>query len=358
MSRITEFAVRRRSVTLLLAAALFLAGIYSWGNLQQELLPDIEFPVITVIAPYPGAGALDVTDQVTRPIERAISGVPRLEGLQSTSANSISVVVARFSFGTNVKEARTAIEQNLSSVGLPQNVTPQVTALNINQSPVIIASISGSGEDGLQEAARIARTDIVPSLQGLEGVGSVDVTGGLEQRVYVTLDPAKLGDAGVSVQQINGVLAANNLTLPAGQLPQDGTNIPVTTTSRFGSLDDIQGLVVGVTMPPGRGGAGNTPAGAPTTGAPADGVPSPALAPTPITIGDLGTVELVGVATTGYARTDGEPAVTITVSKNSDANTVSVARQRPGRARGRPGAKPGHQGPDGLGSLGLHQGIA
>ncbi|HEX9044843.1 MAG TPA: efflux RND transporter permease subunit, partial [Candidatus Limnocylindrales bacterium] len=94
MSRITDFAVIRRSVVILLALALFGTGVYAWSNLQQELLPDIAFPVITVVAPYPGAGAADVTDQVTKPVERAISGVPRLEQLHSTSSNSVSVVVA------------------------------------------------------------------------------------------------------------------------------------------------------------------------------------------------------------------------------------------------------------------------
>jgi HAE1 family hydrophobic/amphiphilic exporter-1 len=120
VSRLTEFAVKNRSVTILLTIAIFIAGIYSWQGLKQELLPDIDFPVITVIAPYPGSGAQDVTDQVTKPIERAISGIPRLERLQSTSANSLSLVVAQFSFGTNVKEVRSAIEQNLAAAGLPQ----------------------------------------------------------------------------------------------------------------------------------------------------------------------------------------------------------------------------------------------
>ncbi len=329
MSRITEFAVSRRSVTLLLAAAVFISGAYAWGNLQQELLPDIEFPIITVITPYAGAGAGDVTDQVSKPIERAISSVPRLVNLQSTSGNSISLVVAQFSFGTDVKETRAAIEQNLGVVGLPQGVTPQVNALNINQTPVIIASISGTGQTGLEDAARIARTDIVPALQGLDGVGAVDVTGGLEQRVMVTLDPTKLATAGVSVQQVNGVLAANNLTLPAGQLSTDGTNIPVSTTNSFSSIQQIQDLVVGVKLPtvasPAPGGATGP---APSGGSPLPSTPAASVTPVvpiPITIGDLGTVEQVGVATTGYARTDGQPAVTISVSKASGANTVKVA---------------------------------
>ncbi len=343
MNRITEFAVSRRSVTLLLAAALFVTGIYGWGNLQQELLPDIEFPVITVIAPYPGAGASDVTDQVTKPIERAISGVTRLERIQSTSANSIAVVVATFSFGTNVKEARAAIESNLTSVGLPQGVSPQVTALNINQSPVIIASIATSSDADLAAAGRIVRTDIVPALQGLDGVGSVDVTGGLEQRVTVTLDSTRLALAGTSVQQVVGALQTNNLTLPAGQLPSESASVPVSTIGVIGSVDDVRNLVVKIVRPNAQAGTG-TGAGATGSGTSGGGIPSaqlialagllgidpaslPAVLPDeiPVTIGMLGTVEVTSTPSTGYARTDGNPSITITVSKTTGANTVSVA---------------------------------
>jgi hydrophobic/amphiphilic exporter-1 (mainly G- bacteria), HAE1 family len=343
VSRLTQIAVSRRSVTLLLAGALFLTGIYAWGNLQQELLPDIEFPVITVIATYPGAGAADVTDQVTKPIEQAISSVARLTRTQSTSANSISVVVATFSFGTNVKDARAAIEQNLANVGLPQGVTPQVTALNINQSPVIVASIGSRSAADLAVTGRIVRTDIVPALQGLDGVSSVDVTGGLEQRLTVTLDSNRLAVAGASVQQVVGLLQANNLTLPAGQLPSAGTSIPVSTIGTIGSLDDVRNLVVKIIRPNAQAAGGAGP-GVPGAGGATGGIPRaqllamasllgldpanlPAVLPDaiPVTIGMLGNVELSSVATTGYARTDGNPSITLTISKASGANTVSVA---------------------------------
>ena len=107
----SSFAVARRSVTLLLAAALFVSGIVAWGDLKQELLPDVQLPVITIVAPLPGAGAADVAEQVAKPIEQVVSGVPRLKQMQSVSANSIALVIAEFSFGTDVKETRATIEQ-------------------------------------------------------------------------------------------------------------------------------------------------------------------------------------------------------------------------------------------------------
>jgi HAE1 family hydrophobic/amphiphilic exporter-1 len=301
------------------------AGIVSWGNLQQELLPDIDFPVVTVIAPYPGAGAADVAEQVAKPIEQSIAGVPRLEQMRSTSANSLALVVAQFSFGTDVKETLADIEANIKSAGLPESVEPNVSALNINQSPVIIASIAATSEDGLDAAADIARNEIVPEVSAIEGVASVDLTGGLETQVLVTLDPDKTAAAGLSVNQIVGILQANNLTFPSGQLPADGQKIPVSTTGAFTSIDEIRNLVVGFSQPttvptqpttdPSQTGTIPTPSAAPTQ----------PIAPTPIALGQVASVEAADVATTGYARTDGQPSLTLTVTKTAPANTVTVA---------------------------------
>ncbi len=299
MSRLSRWAVNKRSVTLLFAAALFVAGISAWGSLKQELLPDIAFPVFTVVAPYPGAGSSDVAQQVTLPIERAIGSVPRLETIQSTSSNSISLVVTQFSYGTDVKATTSAIEDALAKADLPDSVAPTVQALDINASPVVISSIAATTPDGLDEVATIARKEIVPEIAAIEGVARADLTGGLETRLAVTLDPDKLAASGVSTQQVVGVLTANNLTLPSGQIPADGSKIPVSTIGRLTSEQEVASLVVGF------------------AGTPPDA--------RPVTIGDLGTVELDAVATTGYGRTNGQPALTLTVSKTSDANTVEVA---------------------------------
>jgi HAE1 family hydrophobic/amphiphilic exporter-1 len=341
MSRLSELAVAKRSVTLLLAAALFFAGISAWGSLQQELLPDIQLPVITVIAPFPGSGATDVAEAVTKPIERAIGGVPRLEGLSSSSANSISLVIAQFTYGTDVKETKATIEANLQQARLPASVTPQVSALDINASPVIIAAVATRDGTSLADAGAIVTKEIQPALLGLEGVASVDVAGGEEQQVIVTLDPTKMSDAGVTAAQVSGVLTANNLTFPSGQITGDGLRIPVSTIGEITSVDQIKQLVVGMRLPTGAGAAAGQPgpgqgaaaaSAAPGASAPAaspgpaaSAPAAPAAAPTPVSIADIADVQLAGVPTTGYARFDGSPALSITVSKTSAANTVTVA---------------------------------
>ncbi|MEO6350891.1 MAG: efflux RND transporter permease subunit [Candidatus Limnocylindrales bacterium] len=309
MSRLSSLALSQRSVVLLLSFALFIAGVSAWGSLKQELLPDIDFPVITIVAPYPGAGATDVAAQVAQPIERSVQSIQRLSSLRSTSANSIALVVAQFEFGTNVKETRTAIEESLRGIGLPQGVEPAVRSLNINASPVVIASIASTTDEGLARAAQIASDEIVPGLEALDGVNSADLTGNLEQQLLVTLDPVAMAQAGVSTQAVTGVLQANNLTIPSGQLQADGTRIPVSTIGKLTSIEQINALVVGARQPVTAPGA------------------TPALGqfPTPLTLGEIATVELTEVPTTGYARTNGKPALTLTVTKTSDGNTVRVA---------------------------------
>ena len=319
MSRLSQLAVSKRSVTLLLAAALFIAGVSAWGSLKQELLPDIEFPIVTVVASFPGAGSSDVAEQVTKPIENAISGVPRLDTMQSTSSNSIALIVAQFTYGTNVKEATAAIQENIAKAGLPESVTPTVSALNINATPVVVSSIAATSEGGLDAAATIARTEIVPEISGIDGVARVDLTGGLEERLSVTLDPNKLGASGISTQQIVGILQANNLTFPSGQLSTDGSRTPVSTIGRFTTVEEVSGLVVGFTKAPVAG-----PPIAPAPGASAAPSAAP-FVPEPITLGDLGTVEIDAVATTGFGRTNGNPSLSLTVSKTAAANTVEVA---------------------------------
>ncbi len=156
MIRLTEIALRNKSIVLLLSAALFISGLVAWGSLHQELLPDIELPFITVIAAQPGAGAEDVAQQVTVPIEQAIKSVPRLEALSSTSANSLSLVIAQFEYGTNIKDTqRGHRDAPWARRRCPSASTPRVSAVNINDQPVIVAAVGpAAGADDARGCRR------------------------------------------------------------------------------------------------------------------------------------------------------------------------------------------------------------
>jgi HAE1 family hydrophobic/amphiphilic exporter-1 len=298
MIRITQAALRYKSVTLLIAAGLFVAGLFSWGSLKQELLPDIQFPIVTVISTMPGASAEDVAAQVSQPIERSLANVPRLEQIQSTSANSLSLVVAQFEFGTDIKETLATIDQQLSTITLPQGTDPQVRALNINETPVIIASIGAPEGGDPIAAAELARSVVQPEVLGVDGVTSADLTGGPTEVVRITLRPADMARTGIGIDRVTGAIQANTVAIPSGTLTADGLQLPVTTLASFGSLEALESLVVGATQ---------------------------ATPPAPVTLGEIADVTIEQVQLSGYARTDGEPSLTLTVSKASGANTVLVA---------------------------------
>ncbi len=298
MIRITQAALRYKSVTLLVAAGLFVAGLLSWGNLKQELLPDIQLPIVTIVSAMPGASAEDVAAQVTAPIERSLANVPRLEQLQSTSASSLSLVLAQFEFGTDIKDTMATIDQQLATAALPEGVEPRARALDINAAPVIIASVSPPAGGDARTAADLARSVVQPEVLGVEGVTSADLTGGPTQMVRVTLRPEDMARTGIGIERVVGAIQANQVTIPSGTMTADGIQLPVTTIHEFGSLEALKGLVVGATQ---------------------------ATPPAPVTLAQVAEVTIEDVQLSGYARTDGQPAITLTVSKASGANTVLVA---------------------------------
>jgi len=299
MTWISRLAVSRRTVTLLLAAALFGGGLVAWTNLKQELLPDVSFPVATVIAPYPGAAADEVATKVVEPIERAVQSISGIDQVNSTSANSIGFVVAQFEYGTDVEASVRSMEEAISALSLPDGVSPDVSQLNINASPVVIASIS-SASASLTELGDIAASRIVPELEGIAGVASVEITGGLSDQVTITLDPVALGRDGIGIQQIAGALGAANVTFPAGQLPSGDEAVPVTVVGELSSVDELGSIVVGVDQ------SGQAPA--------------------PVTLGDVADIEMVQVADTGYGRINGREALGLSVAKTQSANTVEVTQ--------------------------------
>jgi HAE1 family hydrophobic/amphiphilic exporter-1 len=298
MNLITRTAVSRRSVTLLLASALFVGGVLAWGSLKQELLPDVSFPIATVIAPFPGASADDVADQVIAPIERAVLALPGIDQVSSTSANSIGFVVAQFEYGTDVDESTTALDEAVAGLTLPTGVDPEVAAFNINAAPVVVAAIS-SDTASLTELGEIAEDEIVPELEGISGVADVSLTGGLVEQITITVDPELLAASGIGLPQVQAALSAVNVTIPSGQLPSESEPVPVTTIGAIASADELRAVVVGVDA------SGGTPV--------------------PVTLEDVAEIATEDVATTGYARINGSEALGISVSKTSSANTVEVA---------------------------------
>jgi HAE1 family hydrophobic/amphiphilic exporter-1 len=364
MIRLTQFAVREKSVVILLAVGIFLAGIYSWGQLRQELIPDIELPFVTVVTPLPGAGAEDVASQVTEPIERSMANVPRLETVQSTSSNSISLVFAQFDFGSDLRETIDAVERAVGQVQLPEGAVPSVSSFDFASQPIIVATIGAEEGADPVAAAAIAREEVVPDLLAIEGVASAELTGGATPILDIVLDPEAMAEDGISLQQVQGILMANQITLPSGAIDEGDLRLPVSTEHRFTSVEELESLIVGASAPAGGMSTGASGAAVPASPAAPEASPAavsspapetsaapvpttddgeassglglqlPALGdlgdalaaiPMPVRLGDIASIEEREINASGYARTNGQPSLTVSIMKRSGANTIDVA---------------------------------
>jgi len=369
LSKLTDFSLKRASVIILLILAVVAGGAYTTTRLRTELLPDITFPVLSVITIYPGASPSDVAEGVTRPLEQAMGNTAKLQTLQSTSGENLSLISASFAFGTDMKEAASTVENSLKSVVLPQNaVAARVLRFDFNSFPVVqLSLLSTDSKLTPNQLEQIARDRLVPELAKIDGVFNVEVTGGTTREVQVVFDAAKLRQKKLTAGQVSGILQANNLSFPSGTIEQNGTSVPIRTTNQFTSTAQLENLIVGVELPAGAtgagsgfGGASGAPGGAPSgsgfggaSGAPS-GAPggvstgsgfsgsqaitgslpisgtatgAAAFQPKPILLKDIASVVVTDSAASTIVRTNGRTAVGISVSKAREGNTVEISHK-------------------------------
>jgi hydrophobic/amphiphilic exporter-1 (mainly G- bacteria), HAE1 family len=341
MERIVRWCLGNKSVVILATILLIGSGMYATTRLNQELLPDISFPIITISTPVAGAGPDLVDEQVTQPVEGAINGVPGIEAVQSTSSQGFSVVVVEFDLDADTEEAEADLQAALEGIELPEQAgEPEVKSQSSSQFPILTLSLAARDRD-LSDLTRYAEDEVVPSIEEVDGVASVDVIGGAERRIEVDLDPQKLKEKGISTDAVVGALSGAKVDAPVGSVSVDGRETPVSATSELGGAEALEDLPVGVAggatggAPPGSIPGGAVPGAAAPSAPPAGASVAPSgiaaasasAAPEPVLLGDVAEFREVGSDLVGISRTNGEPSLGLNVVKESDANTVEVAAE-------------------------------
>ena len=293
MRFITGIAVRNRTVTVLAIIIVLTAGVTAYNSLRVELFPEIEFPLVTVTTAYPSANPDAVVRDVTAPIERAISGTTGLESVQTTTFEGNSLVLATFKYGTDMAAAETHIASVVNDISFVSGVEdPTVGRFNPDQFPVIQFSVIS--DRAAADLQGIVESRVLPALSDVEGILQVQATGEIERRVQITVDADRLAANGVSLFQISSALRDNNVSLPAGAIFEGGQAVLAKTTHTFSSIDDLEGLVVGMSE------AG------------------------PVLLRDLADVSLGAAAPKSISRTNGKPSVGVSIVKEAEANTIDV----------------------------------
>jgi len=306
---ITHLSLRKRAIVFLATGLVALLGIFAATEINQELLPDIDFPAITIVTQFPGASPDAVAEEVSEPIEEAISNVEGLERLQSTSADGISIIVAEFDYGADMEKREEEIASSVSNLTFTTGVEePVVSRINFADFPIL--ALTMYGERSQAEIDALAEDVVVPALERIDGVFSVTVTGASEKLLVVSLDPERMARRGVTADDVEKTLEENNLSTPSGFAIEDGKILPVRTEHQLSSTEDVANLAL--------------VSAAPTQQPATDG---PAVEVVPLRIGDVADVGLEPSPTAAIARTNGQPGLAIGVFKAQEANTVEVANE-------------------------------
>ncbi|MGB4777579.1 efflux RND transporter permease subunit, partial [Microbacterium sp.] len=304
MSNLAVLSLKNRALIALVTIVAAVFGGLALTSLKQELIPSIEFPQLSILSTYPGASPDVVNNDVSTPIETAIQGIPGLESTTATSTTNASIISASFTYGTDLATAEQKILQAINRIKstLPESVEPNVVSFSIDDLPVIALAVTGYDDEQTIQAQLEAST--IPDLEDVAGVSAASIVGGQGQRVTITPDQARLAAAGFTQAAITDALDQNGVLFPGGAVTEGDQTLTVQTGAKLTSIDEIAALPLVPTSPEQATGA-------------ADG---------PVTIADVATVELGQDPVTSISRVNGEPALTISITKLPAANTVDVSR--------------------------------
>jgi len=297
MSWLSRFSLAQRALIGLMSIIALVFGAIAIPQLKQQLLPTIELPMVSVIAPYQGASPDVVEKQVVEPIEDSLGAVDGISGVTSTASEGNAVIMASFDYGNNTQQLVADVQQAVNRAGarLPDGVDPQVVAGSTDDIPTVVLAVT-SGTDQQALADRLDRT-VVPALEGIDGVGQVTVDGVRDVQVTVTPDDAKLAKAGLTAQSLAAALQAGGATVPAGSFDEDGANRTVQVGGGLTSLKQIEDLMV---------------AGEPGKGK-------------PVRLADVATVKEEEAGSDSLTRTNGRPSLAVMATMDHDGSAVAIS---------------------------------
>lgn len=297
MSWLSRFSLAQRALIGLISIIAIAFGAIAIPQLKQQLLPSIELPMVSVLAPYQGASPDVVEKQVVEPIEDSLEAVDGITGVTSTASEGNAVIMASFDYGPDTQQLVADVQQavNRARVQLPDDVDPQVIAGSTDDIPTVVLAVT-SGKDQQALADQLDRT-LVPDLKDIDGVGQVTVDGVRDLQVTVTPDDAKLAKAGLTSAAVSQALQAGGATVPAGSFDEDGSNRTVQVGGGFTSLKQIEDLMV--------------------SGEPGSGKP--------VRLGSVASVKQEQAPADSITRTDGKPSLAVAVTMDRDGSAVAIS---------------------------------
>jgi hydrophobe/amphiphile efflux-1 (HAE1) family protein len=295
--KITEISIKRPSLIIVLFILLTLGGIFSYSQLGYELIPKFEVNVITIQTVYPGASPSEVESTVTKKIEDAVSSLENIKKLESTSLENVSIVMVTLNDGADVNFLLTDAQRKINAVlnDLPDDVeAPSLNKFSLDD--IAIMSLAVTSNQSEKELYDLLDNKIQPIFARISGVAKVDMVGGEEREIQVSVDPEKAEGYGISISQIQNVIAQSNLDFPTGNVSTRENRTTIRLAGKVVDVEELRNLPI------------TTPAGI------------------TIFLRDVADVQDGIKEIEKIARLDRKNTILLQVFKQSDANAVEVSK--------------------------------
>jgi len=295
--KIYETAVRKPISTILIFIGAIVLGIFSLNRLSIDLYPEVEVPMLSVITAYPGAGAADIEQNITRRLENNLNTVSNLKKIISRSQDNISVVILQFEWGSNLDEASNDVRDALGRVEayLPDNADkPMIIKFSSTMMPIMY--MYATAKESYNGLYKLLDEKIANPLNRIEGVGAVSISGAPQREVQVNVDPRKLETYNLTIEQIGQIIAMENTNIPAGAMDVGSERFALRIEAEFAESMDMKELIVAS-----YGGRD-------------------------IKLSDVATVKDTVKKKTIEETVNGELGVRIILQKQSGANSVAIAK--------------------------------
>ncbi|GMO48834.1 MAG: efflux RND transporter permease subunit [Termitinemataceae bacterium] len=298
-----------RPVTYFVIFVLLIGmGFFGVSKLSVDLMPDITFPYLMVSTTYTGAGPEEIERTVTRTLEAALASVSGLKSLSSTSSKGSSMVMMEFTYGTDLSDAANFVRDAVDRVKryLPDNADPP-TIFKFDPSMMPIMTVTVMSTNRTPDDLRQISSDmIIPRLEQIPGVATASVRGGRDKQIRVEIDSTRLDAYGLTVTQLQQMIAAQNLAVSAGTITESGLSYILTTNGEYTDINQINNTVISY-----------------ASGAIVNGKPEP---PVPIFVRDIANVFAGYADQVNSVYVDGLEAVQLSIQKQSGKNSVAVAK--------------------------------
>ncbi|MCL1631062.1 efflux RND transporter permease subunit [Sporolactobacillus sp. CPB3-1] len=339
MRKIISFSMKNKLAVWLLTLVVIIGGIYAGANMKMETMPNFTIPVVSVSTFYQGAAPDEIDNSITQPIEQKLQALPGVQNVSSTSSTGMSSIVVEYDYSQNMDKAVSDIKEAVDQITLPdQAEKPNVARISMNEMPVYSVSVSGK-ELSLNKLSDRVKKDLLPEVQGIDGVSSVTLTGQEVEKVQISFKSAQLKKYGLDQDAVVNLIKGDNVSAPLGLYTIDKSQKSVVVSGNIHSVSDLRKIRIPYMPQAAQGGAQasmsqqntqqasnagiNSTAGQKSTASGAEGAQTRSVTLPTVQLSDVADVALQKDAES-ISRTNGEQSIGLSITKGQDANTVDV----------------------------------